>query len=113
MPSWSAGSLEQQWGASHLDKHALCIVGNISRGLYDLHDLLVALPVPEGHREGGGREREREGGREKGREEGREGGRERGKKGGREEGGRREGGGRERIITKVHIKLTLLTCSGG
>ena len=83
MPSWSAGSLEQQWGASHLDKHALCIVGNISRGLYDLHDPLVALPVPEGHREGGGREREREGGREKDRK--------RGKKGGREEGGRREG----------------------
>ena len=108
MPSWSAGSLEQQWGASHLDKHAPCTVGNISQGLYDLHDLLVALPVPEGEvgkeegrEEGreGGREGGRKGGRKGGKKGGRKGGRERGKKGGRER--EKEGekeGGRERII---------------
>ena len=77
MPGWSAGSLEQQWGASHLDRHALCTVGNIFQGLYDLHDLLAALPVPEGDRKRG-----RDGGREEG------GGRERGRDGGRDEGGR-------------------------
>ena len=88
MPSWSAGSLEQQWGASHLDKHAPCTVGNISQGLYDLHDLLVALPVPEGKvgKEEGreeGRKGGREGGREKGRKEGRKERRKEGRKGGR------------------------------
>ena len=69
MPGWSVGSLARQWGASRLDRHAPCTVGNISQGLYDLHDLLAALPVPEG-----GRERGREGVMEGGRERRRDGG---------------------------------------
>ena len=101
MPGWSVGSLARQWGASRLDRHAPCTVGNISQGLYDLHDLLAALPVPEG-----GRERGREGVMEGWREKGRDGGRKGGMDGGMDEG--RDGGmdgGREFIEVKLLIKL--------
>ena len=80
MPGWSVGSLARQWGASRLDRHAPCTVGNISQGLYDLHDLLAALPVPEGGRERG-REGVMEGWREKGMKGEREGWRDGGRDG--------------------------------